>query len=133
MILKLGNIILLITLLFEAGLLFVAANTGFLAGPSVLANMAIDGWMPNRFRHLSTRLSHSKWFIFIWHFCISAFYFGVMAKFLFLVVLYSINVFITFSLSLFGLCVYWAKHRSKASPNWFWRLVIFIFCFSNHE
>ena len=47
---------LLVTLSFEAGLLFVAANTGFFAGPSVLANMAIDGWMPNRFRHLSTRL-----------------------------------------------------------------------------
>jgi amino acid transporter len=51
-----GQVILFITLLLEASLLFVGANTGFLAGPAVLSNMAIDGWMPNRFRHLSTRL-----------------------------------------------------------------------------
>ena len=47
----LGKCLLLLTLLLEAGLLFVAANTGFLAGPGVLANMAVDGWVPNRFRH----------------------------------------------------------------------------------
>lgn len=52
----LGHMILGITLVLEAGLLFVAANTGFLAGPSVLANMALDNWVPNRFRHLSSRL-----------------------------------------------------------------------------
>ena len=38
------------------GLLFVAANTGFLGGPAVLANMATDSWMPHKFRYLSTRL-----------------------------------------------------------------------------
>ena len=38
------------------GLLFVAANTGFLGGPSVLSNMAADSWVPHKFRYLSTRL-----------------------------------------------------------------------------
>ncbi len=33
---------ILIVLALEAGLLFVAANTGFLGGPAVLANMAFD-------------------------------------------------------------------------------------------
>lgn len=116
-----GEFTLFLTLLLEAGLLFVAANTGFLAGPSVLANMAIDGWMPNRFRHLSTRLVIQN----------GLFLFGIFAigiliwcqgKVSVLVVLYSINVFITFSLSLFGMCVYWAKERKKASPRWLWRL-----------
>lgn len=116
-----GSSVLLITLLLEAGLLFVAANTGFLAGPSVLANMAIDGWMPRRFRHLSTRLVIQN----------GLFLFGIFAiaillwcngKVSLLVVLYSINVFVTFSLSLFGMCVYWAKQRKKASPHWVWRL-----------
>jgi len=119
-----GTIVLFMTLLLEAGLLFIAANTGFLAGPSVLANMAIDGWVPNRFRHLSTRLVIQNGLIL----------FGIAALFLLLwcggqvsllVVLYSINVFITFSLSLLGLCIYWAKHRSAASRYWVWR-----FCFS---
>lgn len=119
-----GKTMLLLTLFLEAGLLFVAANTGFLAGPSVLANMAIDGWMPSRFRHLSTRLVIQN----------GLFLFGIFAiaillwcdgKVTLLVVLYSINVFVTFSLSLFGMCVYWAKQRKKASPFWLWRL-----CFS---
>jgi hypothetical protein len=47
---------LLVVLALEAGLLFVAANTGFLGGPAVLSNMAADSWMPHKFRYLSTRL-----------------------------------------------------------------------------
>ena len=37
-----GQFALMGTLALEAGLLFVAANTGFVAGPNVLANMAVD-------------------------------------------------------------------------------------------
>jgi amino acid transporter len=123
-----GKIALLIILLLEGGLLFVAANTGFLAGPSVLANMAIDGWVPNRFRHLSTRLVVQNGVIV----------FGISALLLLmwsgghvslLVILYSINVFITFSLSLLGLCVYWASRRKKASPNWIFRLLFSFIAF----
>ena len=36
----------LITLISEGALLFVAAQAGFLDGPRVLANMAIDSWVP---------------------------------------------------------------------------------------
>jgi hypothetical protein len=49
-----------------------------------------------------------------------------------LVVLYSINVFITFSLSLLGLLIYWARHRKK--PRWKGKLFVattgFLLCFS---
>jgi amino acid transporter len=123
-----GHLTLFVTLLLEAGLLFLAANTGFLAGPSVLANMAIDGWMPNRFRHLSSRLVIQN----------GLFLFGIFAigvllwcrgKVSLLVVLYSINVFVTFSLTLFGMCVYWAKHREKASQGWVLRLMFSFFAF----
>lgn len=124
-----GKIALLITLLLEAGILFLAANTGFLAGPSVLANMAIDGWMPNRFRHLSTRLVIQNGLILFGIFAL-----GILlwchGNVSVLVVLYSINVFVTFSLSLFGLCVYWAKHREKASPRWRLRLAFSFLAFS---
>jgi amino acid transporter len=47
---------LVVVLALEAGLLFVAANTGFLGGPAVLSNMAADSWVPHQFRYLSTRL-----------------------------------------------------------------------------
>ncbi|OGT45834.1 MAG: amino acid transporter [Gammaproteobacteria bacterium RIFCSPHIGHO2_12_FULL_41_20] len=125
---SLGQILLYITLILEAGLLFVAANSGFLAGPTVLANMAIDGWVPNRFRHLSTRLVIQNGLIL----------FGVFAILLLLwcggqvailVVLYSINVFITFSLSLLGLSIYWITKRKKASPRWLWRLCFSVLAF----
>ena len=123
-----GKITLFITLASEMGLLFVAANAGFLAGPNVLANMAIDSWVPNRFRHLSTRLVVQNGLIL----------FGISALIILLwcqghvsllVILYSINVFITFSLSLLGLCVYWGKQRSAASPRWKMRLALSIFAF----
>ena len=38
-------------------LLFVAAQAGFVDGPRVMANMAIDSWLPHRFAALSERLS----------------------------------------------------------------------------
>jgi amino acid transporter len=121
-----GKTMLCITLLLEAALLFVGANTGFLAGPSVLANMALDNWVPNRFRHLSTRLVIQN----------GLFLFGISAlgillwsqgRVAWLVILYSINVFLTFSLSLLGLCVYWLKHRRKASPRWLLRFAFSFF------
>src|SRR5262245_21477684 len=52
----LENGLLWIVLALEGGLLFVAANTGFLGGPAVLANMAADSWVPHMYRYLSTRL-----------------------------------------------------------------------------
>lgn len=123
-----GKMMLILTLFLEGGLLFSAANTGFLAGPGVLANMAIDGWIPNRFRHLSTRLVINNGLIL---FAISAIAILVWCRgsIAVLVVLYSINVFITFSLSLFGMCVYWVKKRSHASPRWRWRLAFSFLAF----
>ena len=53
---SLATIALMLPMTFAAGLLIVAANTGFLGGPAVLANMATDRWMPHQFTHLSTRL-----------------------------------------------------------------------------
>lgn len=113
---------LIVVLATEAGLLFVAANTGFLGGPSVLANMAVDSWMPHKFRYLSTRLVTQNGILLM----------GVAAlgilmlshgKVDFLVVLYSINVFLTFSLSLAGLCIYWVKHR-RDDRRWKRRLAL---------
>src|SRR5256885_16345074 len=39
-----------------------------------------------------------------------------------LVVLYSLSVFLTFAVSLFGLCLYWA--RLRAGRNWLGRLAL---------
>src|SRR5260221_13263552 len=50
-----GQAALWVVLALEAGLLFVAANTGFLGGPAGLSNMAADSWGPHQFPYVSTR------------------------------------------------------------------------------
>lgn len=123
-----GHLALLITLLLEAGLLLVAANTGFLGGPAVLANMAIDSWIPNRFRYLSSRLVTQNGIV-LFGLAALIILFWSKGSVAWLVVLYSINVFLTFSLSILGLCVYWAKHQGPTTAYKRLRLVFSIFAF----
>src|SRR5580658_172523 len=52
----LGGPIITFALITEGALLFVAAQTGFIDGPRVLATMAHDRWLPRRLAHLSLRL-----------------------------------------------------------------------------
>ena len=117
----LGHTVLVITLALEAGLLFVAANAGFASGPNVLANMAVDNWVPNRFRHLSNRLVVQNGLLFFGFLALGILFITV-GRVSLLIVLYSINVFITFSLSLLGIAVYWAKHRK--TQNWKWHFIL---------
>ncbi|MHB8453939.1 MAG: APC family permease [Acidiferrobacterales bacterium] len=115
-----GHGALVVTLMLEAALLFVAANTGYLGGPAVLANMAVDHWLPHRFAQLSDRLV-TKNGILLMGIAALAVLLWTDGRVDILVVLYSINVFLTFSLTLLGLCVYWWKHREQ-DRRWRWRL-----------
>jgi len=116
------NALLALVLAFEAGLLLVGAQTGFLDGPAVLSNMACDYWVPRHFRDLSARLVRQNGVIVMGaaSLAILLWTHGEVAV---LVVLYSINVFLTFSLSLLGLCIYWWHHRDRAR-NWLGRLLL---------
>ncbi|MEO8137737.1 MAG: amino acid transporter, partial [Betaproteobacteria bacterium] len=114
-------VLLTIVLALEAGLLFVAANTGFLGGPSVLYNMAADSWVPHKFRYLSTRLVTKNGILMMGIAALLILY-GTKGNTTLLVVLYSISVFLTFALSLFGLCKYWLLHNNE--PHWLRRLVL---------
>jgi len=51
-----AKIFVVAALASSAALLFIAAQTGFFGGPRILANMAVDRWMPTRFATLSDRL-----------------------------------------------------------------------------
>jgi hypothetical protein len=113
---------LLVVLLLEAGLLFVAANTGFLGGPAVLSNMAADSWVPRQFRQLSSRLVTQNGILLMGIAALGVLVWSGGSVAL-LVVLYSINVFLTFSIALFGLCIYWMQHR-RSAPNWRWRFLL---------
>lgn len=117
-----GSELVILTLASEAFLLFIAAQTGFIGGPQVMANMALDYWMPRRFAHLSERLTISNGILFMG---LSSIGIILITKgnVAFLVVLYSINVFITFSLSQFGMCRHWLQVRDKVN-EWRSRFVI---------
>ncbi len=128
----LGHYWLPIILFFEAALLFVGANTGFLGCPAVMSNMAVDKWLPRQFRELSDRLVTQNGVLISG---IAAILVLIWAKgeVSVLVILYSINVFLTFSLSLLGLTVYWIKSR-KSKPQWWKKLILssigLLVCFS---
>ncbi|GAB3432789.1 APC family permease [Massilia solisilvae] len=128
----LNQVMLAVVLLFEAGLLFVAANTGFLGGPSVLSNMASDSWVPHQFRYLSSRLVTQNG-ILVMGIAALAILFWTGGQVTMLLVLYSLSVFLTFAISLFGLCVYWWRNRGgPEGTRWIGRfllsLVGFIIC-----
>jgi Amino acid permease len=111
-----GGSFVLTLLVAESALLFVAAQTGFLDGPRVLSNMAIDSWMPHRFAQLSNRLV-TKNGIFMMGLAAMGMLLYTRGDITMLVVMYSINVFITFSLTELGMARHWIVDRHK-EPKW---------------
>jgi amino acid transporter len=108
----LGRQVVTLTLLTEGALLFVAAQTGFVGGPQVLATMAMDRWVPRRFSYLSERLVTQDGVVAMGLAAILILI-GTHARVGVLVVLYAINVFITFTLSQFGMSTLWWKRRHQ--------------------
>jgi amino acid transporter len=110
--LPVGKAFVVLTLVSEGALLFVAAQTGFIDGPRVMSNMAIDSWLPRRFASLSDRLTTKDGVVMLGVAAIALLLFthgNVDA----LVTMYAINVFITFSLSQLGMCRFWLRERSR--------------------
>jgi amino acid transporter len=107
-----GYWIALITILSEGALLFVAAQAGFIDAPRVMANMAVDSWLPHRFRTFSERLTMRNGVIMIGSAALAVLFYthGSISA---LVVMYSINVFLTFSLSEFGMSRFFIMNRKK--------------------
>ncbi len=119
---KIGYLFVLVTLFSEAILLFVAAQTGFLDGPRVLANMAVDRWFPTHFSLLSERFI-IKYGITLMGIFSLILMITTRGSVKFLVILYSINVFITFCLSQTGMVKHWWQTRAT-SPHWRKKLAI---------
>ena len=110
----LGTPIVTFTLLTEGALLFVAAQTGFVGGPQVLATMAIDRWVPRRFSNLSERLVTQDGVLAMGLAAVLVLI-GTHARVGVLVMLYAINVFVTFTLSQLGMSVHWwSERRTRA-------------------
>ena len=110
--LAIGAAFVLVTLVSEALLLVVAAQTGFIDGPRVMANMAVDSYLPHRFRELSDRLTMQNGTMLMGGASLIALLYtgGDVGH---LVVMYSINVFATFSLSQLAMCRFWIRERAR--------------------
>jgi len=113
---------IVVSMASAAVLLFIAAQTGFLDGPRVLANMALDRWFPARFASLSDRFVAHNGIMLMGG---AAFVLILVSRgaVSWLVVLYSINVFITFSLSQLGMIRHWWNDRA-IEPAWKRKLAI---------
>ncbi len=101
-----GAAFVVVTLCAEAALLFVAAQAGFIDGPRVMANMASDSWLPHRFAQLSDRLTMQNGVLLIGAAAISVLIY-TRGDITALVTMYSINVFLTFSLSQLSMLRFW--------------------------
>ena len=114
--------IVTLTLLTEGALLFVAAQTGFVGGPQVLATMALDRWVPRRFSNLSERLVTQDGVLAMGIAALLVL-FGTHARVRVLVILYAINVFVTFTLSQLGMSSLWWRER-RDEPQWMRKFLI---------
>jgi amino acid transporter len=120
--LSIGEIFVVVVLVSEAALLFVAAQAGFIDGPRVMSNMAGDSWLPHRFSSLSDRLTMQNGVVLIAISALLTLYF-TKGQTTTLVLMYSINVFVTFSLSNLGMVRYWIQNRKKYS-DWSRHIII---------
>ena len=78
-----------------------AAQAGFVDGPRVMANMAVDYWFPRRFASLSDRFTIQNGVLLMGGASVLLLLYA-RGSIPTLVVMYSINVFLTFSLSELG-------------------------------
>lgn len=108
----LGGALAFITILSEGALLMVGAQSGFVGGPSIMANMARDSWLPRRFSALSERLTMQNGVLLMGVTSIAVLLYtkGSVTA---LVVMYSINVFLDFTLSQFGMAKFFFQNRDK--------------------
>ncbi len=120
--LPVGQITLWVTLISAALLLFVAAQTGFIDGPRVLANMAQDSWVPHRFSHLSERLVTQNGILLMGAAAVALVLYS-RGRISILITLYAINVFITFTMSQLGMLKLWLSRR-RSHDQWLGKFLI---------
>jgi amino acid transporter len=115
-----GSPLFVLFQLSTALILFLAANTSFNAFPRLAAILAEDGYMPRQFSFRGDRLAYS------WGIVLLA---GIAFSLLFvfngdthaLIPLYSVGVFVCFTLSQAGMVKHWFLARES---GWWWRAVV---------
>jgi amino acid transporter len=115
-----GSVLFVTFAASTALILFLAANTSFNAFPRLAAILAEDGYMPRQFAFRGDRLAYS-WGIVL----LAAVAFLLLAAFggdtHSLIPLYSVGVFVCFTLSQIGMVRHWFRERSS---GWRWRSIV---------
>jgi amino acid transporter len=115
-----GSVLFVTFAASTALILFLAANTSFNAFPRLAAILAEDGYMPRQFSFRGDRLAYS-WGIVL----LAGIAFGLLAAFggdtHALIPLYSVGVFVCFTLSQIGMVRHWWDERST---GWRWRMIV---------
>jgi amino acid transporter len=106
--------------IFTALLLFLAANTSYNAFPRLAAILAHDGYMPRQFSFRGDRLAFTSGIVILS-------VVSIMLLIIFegqttaLIPLYSVGVFISFTISQSGMVRHWLEERG---PGWHWKLAV---------
>ena len=115
-----GSALFVIFAASTALILFLAANTSFNAFPRLAAILAEDGYMPRQFSFRGDRLAYS-WGIVL----LAAIAFFLLWAFggdtHSLIPLYSVGVFVCFTLSQIGMVRHWRRERDQ---GWRWRAIV---------
>ncbi|MFN8629338.1 MAG: APC family permease [Chloroflexota bacterium] len=98
-------------------ILFLAANTSFNAFPRLGAILAEDGYFPRQFGFRGDRLAYS-WGIILLAGIAASLYIAFEGNTTGLIPLYSVGVFVCFTLSQTGMVRHWIRTHE---PGWWWR------------
>ena len=115
-----GGFLFILLQISAALILFLACNTSFNAFPRLAAILAKDDCMPRQFAFRGDRLAFS-WGIVILAAVSIAMLWAFDASVDALIPLYSVGVFVCFTLSQAGMVIHWRKERSS---GWAWRSVV---------
>jgi uncharacterized membrane protein len=100
--------------IFTSLILILAANTAYNGLPQLLYILAHDGYIPRQFSSRGTKLSFSNGIVFIF-IAASLLIIGFRSETHALIPLYSVGVFISFTIAQYGMFLKWRKIREK---NW---------------
>ncbi len=112
-----GNLMFFFLQLSAGLILFLAANTSFNAFPRLAAVLARDGYIPRQFAYRGDRLAFS-WGIVVLAVVAMGMLIAFHADTHALIPLYSVGVFICFTLAQAAMVLHW---RADRGPGWKWR------------
>jgi amino acid transporter len=115
-----GNPLYYVFQLSTALILFLAANTSYNAFPRLAALLAEDGFIPRQFAYRGDRLAFS-WGIILLSAVAAALIVAFGGVTTLLIPLYSVGVFVCFTLSQGGMVLHWRRNHE---PGWRRRMLI---------